>query len=63
MSTIDVAIDCGIPGYDAVSGFWITIVPPAALTARAPIAPSVPVPVRITAMSPSPYACAALSNS
>jgi len=59
MSTSDDAIASGIDGYGAVSGFWMTTVPPAAFTCRAPPAPSDPVPDRITAVTPSPYAPAA----
>src|SRR5919108_410838 len=55
-STVLGASDFGIEGYEAVSGFWMTTVPPAALTSRAPAAPSDPLPVRITAISRSPQA-------
>ena len=61
--SIDVgASERGIPGKLAVSGFWTMTVPPASLTSRAPIAPSEPVPVRMTATRPSPKTWAALEN-
>ena len=59
-STSDGEIEPGIDGNIAVAGFSMTTVPPACLTCQAPADPSDPVPVRITAMSRSPYALAAL---
>jgi hypothetical protein len=41
----------------------MTTVPPAFFTRRAPVAPSEPVPLRITAISPSPKASAAVESS
>ncbi len=51
------------PDSFAVCGFSMITMPPAAFTSRAPSAPSVPVPVKITAMSRSPYIRAALLSS
>ena len=61
-STSDGEIDRGIDGKRAVAGFSMTTAPPAFLTCHAPAEPSVPVPVRITAMSPAPNAAAAVSR-
>ncbi len=63
MSTVVGASDCGIAGKEAVAGFWMITVPPAWLTARAPAAPSEPMPVRMTAISRSPYPSAAVPSS
>jgi hypothetical protein len=48
----------GIPSYFAVAGSWTITVPPWALTARAPMTPSLPVPDRITPIARSPWAAA-----
>lgn len=63
MSTVVGASERGMEGYAAVAGSWITTVPPAAFTARAPAVPSEPLPVRITAMRRSPKIAAALLKS
>ena len=63
ISTVVGASDAGMDGNDAVAGFSITTVPPAAFTACAPEAPSDPLPVRITAMSRSAKTSAAELNS
>ena len=52
----------GIDGNSAVAGFSMTTAPPACLTCHAPAEPSVPLPVRITAVRPGPYAAAAVSS-
>ncbi len=53
----------GIPSYCAVSGSCTMTMPPAALTALAPVEPSCPVPDRITATQRSSHAEAAESRS
>ena len=53
-STSDGGIERGIEGNIAVAGFSMTTAPPACLTCHAPAAPSLPLPVRMTAVSPGP---------
>ena len=54
MSTVLGASERGISPNSAVSGSCMMTVPPAWLTVRAPSVPSVPVPLRTTAMRFSP---------
>ena len=53
-STSDGEIERGIDGNIAVAGFSMTTAPPACLTCHAPADPSLPLPVRITAVRPGP---------
>ena len=61
-STSDGEIERGIDGNSAVAGFSMTTAPPACFTCQAPADPSLPVPVRITAVRPGPNAVAAVSS-
>src|SRR5262249_14424185 len=45
---------CGMPAWAALAGDWAIVVPPLALTARVPSAPSTPDPDRITEIARSP---------
>ena len=63
MSIADGGSDCGRAGKRAVAGFWTMTVPPASLIARAPDAPSEPMPVSTTAITRSASSLAALDNS
>ena len=62
-STSDGEIERGIDGNRAVAGFSTTTAPPACLTCHAPADPSLPLPVRMTAIRPGPNAAAAVSSS
>ena len=56
-------IDSGSAGKAALSGSCTMTMPPASLTAAAPSAPSLPMPLSTTAITQSPYASAALLKS
>jgi len=53
----------GMGGNSASSGFWAIVAPPASLMARIPVAPSLPEPLKTTAMARDPYVPATDSNS
>ena len=53
----------GMEGCAAVSGFWMTTVPPRDLTSPAPTTPSLPMPDSTTAIRRSPNVSAAVASS